>query len=153
MLYDQNSLEKHDYTATKAERIQNSKHWVLSFNAEGPRPRPDYAAVKKRMSATTRRVCGGNKAAPQTSSSEQTNASKSESAIRRKWRLWLRCWSENRTEMVQRVAGKLAAYFVFVVLIMAEFLMAKLEFMVVAVSDCRNVVPTIRRVCTQNTHP
>ena len=34
--------------------------------------------------------------------------------------------------MVQRVAGRLAAYFVFVVFIMAEFLMAKLEVMVVA---------------------
>ena len=48
------------------------------------------------------------------------------------------------------------AYFVFVVLIMAEFLMAKLEFIILqsltkgsewlfvfqhAVSDCRNVVP------------
>ena len=34
--------------------------------------------------------------------------------------------------MVQRAAGKPAAYFVFVVLILAEFLMAKLELMVVA---------------------
>ena len=34
--------------------------------------------------------------------------------------------------MVQRTAGKPVAYFVFVVLIMAEFLMAKLELMVVA---------------------
>ena len=35
-------------------------------------------------------------------------------------------------EMVQRAAGKPTAYFVFVVLIMAELVMAKLEFMVVA---------------------
>ena len=34
--------------------------------------------------------------------------------------------------MVQRAAGRNAAYFVFVILIMAEFLMAKLKFMVVA---------------------
>ena len=33
MLYDQIALEKHDHTATKAEQIQNSKHWVLSINA------------------------------------------------------------------------------------------------------------------------
>ena len=33
--------------------------------------------------------------------------------------------------MVQRAAGKPAAYFVFVVHIMAEFLKAKVEFMVV----------------------
>ena len=69
-----------------------------------------------RMPATTRRVFGSSKAALQTNSSEQTNASKSESAIWRKWRLWLRCWSENRMEMVQRAAGELAAHFVFVVL-------------------------------------
>ena len=51
MLYDQIALEKHDYTATKAERIQNSKYWVLSINAEGPQlprqQRPDYAAAKR----------------------------------------------------------------------------------------------------------
>ena len=51
MLYDQNASENHDYIATKAERIQNSKHWVLSTNAEGPQlPQqqcPDYAAAKR----------------------------------------------------------------------------------------------------------
>ena len=36
----------------------------------------------------------------------------------------------NRMEMVQRAAAKFTAYFVFVVVIMAEFFMAKLEFMV-----------------------
>ena len=36
MFYDQVALRKHDYTATKAERKRNSKHWVLSINAEGP---------------------------------------------------------------------------------------------------------------------
>ena len=50
-LYDQNALEKHDFSATKAERIQNSKHRVLSKNAEGPQlprqQRPDYAAAKR----------------------------------------------------------------------------------------------------------
>ena len=76
-----------------------------------------------RMSATTRRVLGGNKAALQTNLSEQTNASKSESAIRRQRRL--RCWSENRMEVVQR-AGILAAFFFFVVLIMAEFFVEKI---------------------------
>ena len=53
MLYDQIALEKHDYTATKAERIRNSKHWVLSIIAEGPQlprlPRPDDCRSKKRM--------------------------------------------------------------------------------------------------------
>ena len=35
-------------------------------------------------------------------------------------------------EMVHRAAGRPAAYFVFVVLIMAEFLLEKLEFFMVA---------------------
>ena len=51
LLYDQIALENQDYTATKAKRTQNSKHWVLSINAEGPQPprqqRPDYAAAKR----------------------------------------------------------------------------------------------------------
>ena len=51
MLYDQIALESHDYMATKAERMQNSKHCVLSINAEGPQllrqQRPDYAAAKR----------------------------------------------------------------------------------------------------------
>ena len=51
MLYDQIALENHDYIATKAERIHNSKHWVLSMNAEGPQlprqERPDHAAAKR----------------------------------------------------------------------------------------------------------
>ena len=34
MLCDQIALENHDYIATKAERIQHSKHWVLSINAD-----------------------------------------------------------------------------------------------------------------------
>ena len=43
-------LEKHEHTAMKAERIRNSKYWVISINAEGPQlprqQRPDYAAAK-----------------------------------------------------------------------------------------------------------
>ena len=51
MLHDQIALDNHDFIATKADRIQNSKHWVLSINAEGPQiprqHRPDYAAAKR----------------------------------------------------------------------------------------------------------
>ena len=35
MLYDRIAVEKHIYTATRAERIQNSKHWILTIDAEG----------------------------------------------------------------------------------------------------------------------
>ena len=50
MLFDRIVLEKHIYVATKAERIQNSKHWFLTINAEGPQQplnqRPDFAQAK-----------------------------------------------------------------------------------------------------------
>ena len=36
MLHDQIALDNHDFKATKADRKHNSKHWVLSINAEGP---------------------------------------------------------------------------------------------------------------------
>ena len=35
MLYDRIAVEKHIYAATRAERIQNSKHWILTMNADG----------------------------------------------------------------------------------------------------------------------
>ena len=70
MLYDQIALENHDYIATKAQRIQNSKHWVLSINADGPLPprqqRPDYAAAKRECQRLQDELHGGNKAVLQT---------------------------------------------------------------------------------------
>ena len=51
ILYDRMALEKHFHVATRAERIQNSKHWILMLNAEGPKQplnqRPDFAHVKR----------------------------------------------------------------------------------------------------------
>ena len=51
MLYDRIALEKHVYVATEAERIQNSKQWVLTLNAEGPQQplnlRPDFAQATR----------------------------------------------------------------------------------------------------------
>ena len=51
MLYDRIALEKHLYVAAKAERIQNSKHWILTINADGPQQplnqRPDFAQAKR----------------------------------------------------------------------------------------------------------
>ena len=51
MLYDRIALEKHFYVATKAERIQNSKHWILTLNTEGPQQplnqRLDFAQAKR----------------------------------------------------------------------------------------------------------
>ena len=34
MLYDRIALERQNYTATRAERLQNAKHWILRLNAD-----------------------------------------------------------------------------------------------------------------------
>ena len=51
MLHDRIALERHDYTATRAERLQNAKHWVLRLNADGPqkplRQRQEFADALK----------------------------------------------------------------------------------------------------------
>ena len=43
---DRIAFDKHHYTATQDERIQNSKHWILTLNTEGPQQplfqRPDF---------------------------------------------------------------------------------------------------------------
>ena len=51
MLFDRIALERHDYTATRAERLQNAKHWILRLFADGPqkplRQRPEFAVALK----------------------------------------------------------------------------------------------------------
>ena len=50
MLNDRNALEKHFYVATRAERIQNSKHWILTQNKGGLQlfnQRFDFAQAKR----------------------------------------------------------------------------------------------------------
>ena len=44
-------LERNDNTATRGERLQNAKHWILRLNAFGPqkplRQRPEFAVALK----------------------------------------------------------------------------------------------------------
>ena len=50
-LYDRIAVEKHIDIATRSGRILNSKHWILTKNAEGPQfplnQRPDFAQAKR----------------------------------------------------------------------------------------------------------
>ena len=50
-LYDRIALEEHIDVTTRADRIQNSKHWILTLNAKGPKQslnqRPDFAQAKR----------------------------------------------------------------------------------------------------------
>ena len=51
MQNDRIVFEKHHHPPIKAERIQNSKHWILTLNAEGPQQpldqRPDFPQAKR----------------------------------------------------------------------------------------------------------
>ena len=51
MLFDRIALERHEYTATKAEQLRNAKHWILRLRADGPqkplRQRPEFALALK----------------------------------------------------------------------------------------------------------
>ena len=52
MLYDRIAVEKHIHIGTRAERVQNSKHRILTISAEGgPRPplnqQPDFVQAKR----------------------------------------------------------------------------------------------------------
>ena len=51
MLFDRIALERHDISATRAERLQNAKHWILRLDADGPqtplRQRPEFAVALK----------------------------------------------------------------------------------------------------------
>ena len=53
MLFDRIALERHDYTATRAERLQNAKHWILRLNANVPqkplRQRPEFVDATKQQ--------------------------------------------------------------------------------------------------------
>ena len=53
-LFDRIALDRHDFSATRAERLQNAKHWILRLNADGLRKplrlRPEFAvALKQRL--------------------------------------------------------------------------------------------------------
>ena len=51
MLYDRIAVEKRIFVASRAERIQKSKHWILTQDAGGPQQplnqRPDFAQAKR----------------------------------------------------------------------------------------------------------
>ena len=125
--------KRHDCTGTKAERIQDSKHWVISINAEGPQlprqQRPEYAAAKRECQrlqdeflADTKQLYKPIHPSKQMPNQQYEGSEDYDYVVDRKtgWK-----WYKEQQ-------GNPAAYFVFVVLIMAEFLMAKSEFMVVA---------------------
>ena len=51
MAFDKIALEDHSRVATRSERIQNSKHWILRLNQDGVQQllyqRLDFAQAKR----------------------------------------------------------------------------------------------------------
>ena len=99
MLYDRIALERHDNTGTRAERLQNAKHWVLRLNADGPqkhlRQRQEFADALKPCLQNARCLLGGNAATSETDTSRTTTTSTRRSTIRRRRKLRLPCRSED----------------------------------------------------------
>ena len=65
MLFDRIALERHDFSATKAERLQNAKHWILRLNADLPQKplrQTRICLCIKTMPSNARRSLGGNAA-------------------------------------------------------------------------------------------
>ena len=49
IIHDRLALERHGYTATKAERVRYSQNWVPTLNAEGKQHLDNYAQVTKKQ--------------------------------------------------------------------------------------------------------
>ena len=133
MLYGHIALEKHDYTATKSEWIQNTKHWVISINVEGPQlprqQRPDYAAAKRECQrlqdeymAETKQLCKPIHPSKQMHQNPNQQFERSEDydyVVDRKTR-WK--WYKEQQGNLPHTSSSSS-------LTMAEFLMAKFELM------------------------
>ena len=116
MLYDRIAVEKHMYIAARAERIQNSKHWNLTINAEAGtqqslNERPHFAHAERECKrlhdehlVRTQEVY---RAIPRS-----TRKTAKRTTFWGQRRIWLRGWPQNRLEVLQRVAEKPADNFV-----------------------------------------
>ena len=116
MLYDRIALEKHVHVATKAERIQNSKHWILTINAEGPQQplnqRPDFAQAKRECKRLhdehLARTQEENRTIPRSQQIRQRNGQQFKGNEEYDYAVD----PENKFQVLQSVAGKPADKFV-----------------------------------------
>ena len=119
MLYDRIALVKHLYVATEAERIQNSKHWTLTLNADGGtqqslNERPDFAQAQRECKRLhdehLARTQEEYRAIPRSQQVRQRKGQQFEGNEEHDYAV-----TENRLEALQRVAGQPADSFVIVV--------------------------------------
>ena len=104
------ALERHAFSATRAERLQNAKHWILRLNADGPqkplRQRPKFAVASKQCLKNARRSLGGNATISETDTSRTSTTSTRRSTIRRRRKLRLLSRSENWMAVLHRATGE-----------------------------------------------
>ena len=86
MLFDRIALEKHHYTATKDEIIQNTKHWILYLNADGPQKalnqRPDFARAERECKRLhDEHLSGKDPAGEKTHPSQPTSKTKKRTTV------------------------------------------------------------------------
>ena len=134
MLHDRNALERHDYTATRAERTRNAKHLVLHLNPDGPqkscRQRQDYADALKRC----RKMQDVHLAETEQSlipiCPQHQQRQRQKSAIRRRRKLRLLRRSQNLMTVLQRATVKpVGSVFIFNIAVAKLTMANELEIM------------------------
>ena len=135
IIYDRLAFERHDFSATKAARMRYSQNWVLTLNAEGKQPprqlRPDYEEAKRECQRQQDEFMAAKaqlftpfyaRKQRRKNPNQQFQGSKAyDYVVDRKTG-----WRRHKEQQ-----GRPAAYFVFVVYIMARSHLA-MEVMVVA---------------------
>ena len=126
MLYSRIVLERHDHTATRAERRQNANHLVLRLSADGLQ-KTSLTGTRtcrciKTMPENARCSPGANRTNSDTDTSTTSAALTTRSTIRRRRKLRLQCRSQDWMAVLQRAMGKTAgSIFIF------SFAVANLE--------------------------
>ena len=116
MFFDRIAHERHDYIATRTERLQNSKHWILRLNADGPlkplRRRPEFAvALKQCLQMQGAHLA--EKRQSQTDTSRTSTTATKRSTVWRRSKLRLLCRSKNRMAVLRRAMVKPASSVIF----------------------------------------
>ena len=111
MLFDRIALERHDFSAMRAERLQKAKKVNQRLNADGPQNPLRRTRTCRCIKNNALKMQDGHS---ETDTSRTSTTSTTRSAIRRRRKLRLLCRSENWMAVLQRATGKPAgSVFIF----------------------------------------
>ena len=134
IIYDRLFLERHDYTVPKKLNEWDTLKIGFSLRMlKGNNHIVNYAQITKKQNENVNYYKTNSWQLKDSSLHPSTQVNKDvEIPINnfKDLKIWLRCWSEDRMEVVLGAAGRLAENFVFVVYIMARFHLV-MEVMVV----------------------